>query len=143
VTAEFVTLPGTARAAGVARHWVALVLEAAGCLGVDEVLLVTSELVGNAVRHTRSGGPGGVILMVVKQEGAAVRIEVVDEGSETVPCPRVPDGLTLSGRGLWLVEELSETWGVRAAGGRRRTVWAVMPMSYRRDGRMAREGAWA
>ncbi|MEU6997693.1 ATP-binding protein [Nonomuraea sp. NPDC046570] len=127
-----VTLPGTARAVGVARHWGALVLEAAGCGCVDEALIVVSELVGNAVRHTRSGGPGGKITMLIVESGGdMVRIEVVDDGAVSVPAPREPDSSELSGRGLWLVDELSAEWGVRVVAGDRRAVWALMPISER------------
>lgn len=125
------TLPGTARAAGVARHWVALLLEVVGCPCevVDEALIITSELVGNAVRHTASGRPGGWITMLVVEshEGKAVRIEVIDDGgAATVPAPREPDPSEMCGRGLWLVGELSSCWGVRSAGGDRQAVWAEL-----------------
>lgn len=122
----FITLPGTARAAGVARSWVGLLLEEAGSICVDDALIVVSELVGNAVRHTKSGMPGGVITMLIveSERGETVRIEVVDEGAATVPAPREPDASELCGRGLWLVGELSAAWGVRSVGGDRRVVWA-------------------
>ncbi|MCG5215277.1 ATP-binding protein [Streptosporangium soli] len=125
-----VTLPGVERSVSVAREWAGVVLEAVGCVGVDDALLVVSELVGNAVKHTESGGAGGLVMVVVFDAGAEmVRIEVIDDGAATVPRQREPDLESLDGRGLWLVERLSCRWGVRRVGGGRQSVWALMPMA--------------
>ncbi|GLW07434.1 ATP-binding protein [Microtetraspora sp. NBRC 13810] len=126
------TVPGTRMAVPVARHWVRLVLDAAGCPVVDDALVMATELVANAVRHTRSGHPGGHLTVLIGYRGdGTARIEVIDEGAATVPAPREPDHETPdeSGRGLWLVQALSREWGVRLLRGDRRGVWVLVPMT--------------
>lgn len=45
--------------------------------------------------------------------GKAVRVSVIDQGSDCKPCMRdEPDAMATSGRGLFLVETLSDRWGV-------------------------------
>lgn len=80
------------------------------------VLLLTSELVTNAVRH----GTGSVDLRVAWGHGA-VRVEVEDQSPQR-PVIRAMDRDALSGRGLVLVDRLCAGWGVLpAAVGK--TVW--------------------
>ncbi|MEU8266330.1 ATP-binding protein [Sphaerisporangium sp. NPDC088356] len=109
-----IDLPGTVTAASVARACMRELLTAAGHQGVDEVELLVSELVTNAVRHTDSGRTAcGVVRLVARDTGHAVRVEVIDQGS-TGAIPQIPaqvDPLSESGRGLWLVRELSSAWG--------------------------------
>lgn len=86
---------------------------------------MTSELAGNAVLHTRSARPGGLITTKVTEVRAGlVRIEVIDEGSATLPRPRTVSGYACHGRGLRLVELLSERWGIRLKPLRWKAVWA-------------------
>ncbi|MCA2224414.1 ATP-binding protein [Nonomuraea aurantiaca] len=119
------TLPGVVRSVPLARRWVADALTAAGHRGTDGVRLVTSELVGNAVLHTRSGRPGGVVMVKVFEVGKALaRIEVLDEGALTVPKPQKPDDCDCHGRGLWLVQQTSVRWGTRTVALRWNLVWA-------------------
>lgn len=71
-----------------------------------DALVITSELVTNAVLHARTA-------MVLKLEvrGGTVRVEVHDENPRVpvmAPCP--PDAT--SGRGLALVVSLSTSWGI-------------------------------
>jgi anti-sigma regulatory factor (Ser/Thr protein kinase) len=79
--------------------------------GDEDMALVVTELVSNAVRHA-----GGDILLVIEDTGAARRVEVWD--TSTVP-PRIQDGSLdgESGRGLMLVNALSQTWGWTASDG--------------------------
>lgn len=85
---------------------------------VDDIELITSELVTNAVQH---GGAGGIGVRVAGDE-TVLRVEVTDSGSGRLPRPGV-SGDGERGRGLLHVEALSDRWGVRenAAGV---TVWA-------------------
>ncbi|RBQ15629.1 ATP-binding protein [Spongiactinospora rosea] len=120
-----VSMPGTPRSVPVVRHWLAEVMAAHGCSGVDDALLVASELAGNAVRHTRSGEPGGRLVVVIAfPDEVTLRLEVIDEGAETVPRPRDADWDMESGRGLWLVEQVSRSWGEAALRDGRHAVWA-------------------
>ena len=87
--------------------------------------LITSELVTNSVRHSRTSGADDVVLRLrIWQDGC--RLEVEDAGHEGVIAPQPPDLDHPGGMGLNLVQTLSERWGlVRAAHGPTR-VWAEM-----------------
>ncbi|MFC4588198.1 ATP-binding protein [Sphaerisporangium corydalis] len=108
-------LPGRALSVHVARAFVREALRADGWQEVDEAELLVSELFTNAVRHSRSGSrPHGLVTLVVTEHTGSVRIEVIDEGSpERVPSVQDADVDGDGGRGLWLVEQIASTWGVR------------------------------
>ncbi|WP_103884643.1 ATP-binding protein [Actinacidiphila yanglinensis] len=73
----------------------------------DTVELLVSELVGNAVRHTGARTFG---LRMHRRRGW-VRVEVRDP-SRGLPCLMPVRELDTSGRGLFLVDKLSDRWGV-------------------------------
>ncbi|WP_372454170.1 ATP-binding protein [Streptomyces tardus] len=73
----------------------------------DHGVLLVSELVGNAVCHTGAVRFG---LRMYRGRGR-VRVEVRDP-SRGLPCLLPVQDLDTSGRGLWLVERLSDRWGV-------------------------------
>lgn len=118
--AGMLRIAGQRRHVAQARAFVAATL-GAGHPCLDEAVLLCSELVTNAVLHTDSGRPGGTITVVLRSLGKAVQVEVTDEGSACTPVVRdevyVPDG-----HGLFLVEQLAESWGYARAG-RATTVW--------------------
>lgn len=90
-----------------------------------DVLLVASELVGNSVIHGRPG-PDGRLALRVAMSPRTIRLEAVDGGRRlTRPRPsfRSPERAT-GGRGLRLVDALSDRWGVRS--GRPTIVWAEL-----------------
>jgi serine/threonine-protein kinase RsbW len=107
---SFFDLAGTTQAPGEARR---LLREKVGTHpSAEDMVLAASELVTNAVRHTRSGHVGGKITVVLIELGDTVRVEVIDYGSTTVPQVVTPCNLPECGRGLALVEELSQGhWG--------------------------------
>jgi anti-sigma regulatory factor (Ser/Thr protein kinase) len=79
----------------------------------QQLVLAVSELTGNSVRH---GGGGGRLR--IWQEGHTLLCEVRDDGHIDVPLagrlrPR-PEQLT--GRGLWLVNQLCDLVQIRAEG---------------------------
>jgi serine/threonine-protein kinase RsbW len=90
----------------------------------DGAELVVSELVTNVVCHTESKTVGCELRLT----GARLLVEVADEGwAATAPHPGPGDLEGESGRGLLLVDALSESWGARpAAGGRGHVVWAEL-----------------
>lgn len=100
--------PHTA-SAGEARRFVDSVLEQWDCQPLlDDVQLLVSELVTNAVVHAASDAQVAVRLLP-----DALRIEVVDRGSSALPAPSAPERPDAeSGRGLFLVEQLATAWGV-------------------------------
>ena len=72
----------------------------------DVAVLLTSELVTNAIRHET----GGTITLAVACPGDQLRVEVHDTSCFVpVPVDAAPDAET--GRGLMLVESLSAEWG--------------------------------
>lgn len=86
---------------------------------VEDVKLLVSELVTNAVRHPRHDGP---IDVSVELGRARVRVEVTDPG-DGFRKPRVgtPPPEALGGRGLLIVDRVASSWGVSA--GRPTCVW--------------------
>lgn len=108
-------LPGRATSASVARAFVGEVLRVAGCPEVDEAILLVSELVANAVRHSASGWrDDGRLTVLVSDCGKTIHVEVVDQGAVTRPrIQRAPSENAENGRGLWLVGELASSWGWR------------------------------
>ncbi|WP_306802597.1 ATP-binding protein [Streptomyces sp. DH8] len=77
---------------------------------VEAAELLVSELVTNALIHTRHGA-----VVTATATSARLRVEVQDFASEDLPAPYVPnadDGT--HGRGLILVRSLADAWGVEA-----------------------------
>lgn len=122
-----VHLPGRVISVPVARAFVRELLGVAGWAEADDVLLLVSELVTNAVRYSDSGRrPNGLVALTVTDNGRSLRVDVLDEGSrDGAPCVREAGSESDNGRGLWLVEHIASTWGVREdeTG---RTVWFEM-----------------
>lgn len=85
---------------------------------LHNALLVVSELVSNAVSH--AGTPVTVGIKVASD--GVVRIEVGD-GRTWPPRPRKVSPDSVGGRGLLLVEALSNRWGVETRGDGK-VVWA-------------------
>jgi anti-sigma regulatory factor (Ser/Thr protein kinase) len=84
------------------------------------VVLMVSELATNCVRHART--PFSV---TVQQAGRELRIEISDSGTGRVE-PRAPQPEEPTGRGLLIVEELSDSWGVDYAETGGKTVWFTL-----------------
>jgi len=117
VTAAFAPDPRSARAA---RRFVERTLEAWNLTGAIEVVsLLTSELVANAVLH--AGTPLELHLGVV---GRRIRVQVRDRSAANAS-PRHDGAEATGGRGLRLVERLSDDWGV-AEEGDGKTVWFAL-----------------
>jgi anti-sigma regulatory factor (Ser/Thr protein kinase) len=88
-----------------------------------DMRLLVSELVTNCVKHARVGPEESIVLHVDIADDR-VRVSVVDEGPgfdppATPPTERAAEAG--SGWGLFLVEQLSESWGVERSQGA--TVW--------------------
>ena len=97
-----------AESAAVARGFTAGVLEQAGWHDVlDTAVLLTSELVTNAVRH---GRPPYTLVVSVSDTEVEVGVE---DAEDAVPTRRGEDQLAEGGRGLVLVDALAEAWGTR------------------------------
>jgi anti-sigma regulatory factor (Ser/Thr protein kinase) len=115
------TIPGRPEHVSEARAFVAKVLGDQSPI-VDTAVLLTSEIVTNAVTHSNSCGPGGAVRLVMIEIGEGIRVEVADDGSD-LSAPVVKGDIYASdGHGLFLVQTLAHQWGyVRDEGGT--TVW--------------------
>jgi serine/threonine-protein kinase RsbW len=111
-------LPNHPLAAGLSRGAVRAVGETLATGDAALLGLLTNELVTNSIIHAPDS-PRVLVAMMITDD--RVRVEVTDlDGSEG---PRLaPPSLTqTSGRGLYLVDALSHTWGIDRSDGTR--VW--------------------
>ena len=115
-------IPGRPERVRDARAFTARILASLGA-DADTAVLLTSELVTNAVRHTRSGTAGGTVNLVILDEPAGVRVEVADEGSDACAPVVKWDAFASDGHGLMLVQTLAAEWGYLRSGGNGTTVW--------------------
>lgn len=118
---EVLEVDGGASVVPQVRRWVRSRLSGADPMGVlDDVELVVTELVSNTVLHA----PGPVEITLGRSECGNLRVEVTDTWP-TVPERRSVASGGTTGRGLNLVEALSDSWGVgpRADGRTGKTVW--------------------
>jgi anti-sigma regulatory factor (Ser/Thr protein kinase) len=96
---------------------------------IDTVVLLTSELVTNALRYGR-----GAVGVLIEQRRRIVRVSVRDDR------PDLPRQVAVAadserGRGLWLVEALAKRWGAERLPDDGKQVWFEVEVdtSSRRD----------
>jgi anti-sigma regulatory factor (Ser/Thr protein kinase) len=115
---------------GRVRHQVAGTLRAWGLAAfADDVVLIASELVGNAVQFASARS----VRVLLKASEDAVLLEVSD-GADQEPCRRQAREDDESGRGLVLVEMLADAWGSRHREGGGKVVWARVALPAVRSG---------
>jgi len=94
----------------------------------ESIILVASELATNAVRHA-----GSAFVIRIEQLPDRIHIEVEDDGGGQ-PVVRSPGPYDTSGRGLQIVEELADEWGVIPREGTEgKIVWATIPLRTTHD----------
>ena len=107
---------------------------AAGC--ADDVAIVVSELVTNALRHALPGSGGTQqrrpVRLGLLQPGPCVLCAVADP-SRTVPVAKEADVLAETGRGLHVVSALADLWGYTTPSDKGKAVWAMFPAHRERD----------
>lgn len=118
-------LPACVRAPAAARAWSADVLRRWGIPQVtDDLEVVITELTTNSVQ-------AGAVSMAVRIEwlrGPGVVEVAVWDDAPGEPRSREPDFVAESGRGLFLVGELSTAWGHEPGDGGK-TIWARLALA--------------
>lgn len=100
-----------------ARTFVADHLDGQEAQLVADATLMVSELVTNAIRH----GTGPCDL-TIELTAAALRVDVRDAGTAT-PVRRSPSPDEAFGRGLGIVADLADDWGIDSTPGIGNNVW--------------------
>lgn len=114
------SLPLRPESASTARHSIDGLQERLDTDLLDDLRLLVTELVTNAIRHARPSDEPWLRLNVALRH-SAIRVEVIDHGPGFVPIAEEPGLEETSGRGLFLVEQLADRWGVGVDGSTR--VW--------------------
>ncbi len=119
-TRRFPNTPGSVTSA---RRFVQERLDDAPRDIADAITVMTSELATNSIRHAETAFEVGIDC-----SPAAIRVEVTD-GGDGEPVVREPEPTAPSGRGLYIVEQLSDDWGIRATpDGDTKTVWFTVSL---------------
>lgn len=127
VTAS-VTLAADVRSVSLARRTLKDVMSRAGANDyIDAATVALSEIVTNAFVHA-----GTDAKLRIRSSSEGTRVEVEDGGADHLPVRRHYPGTAATGRGLQLVEELTDRWGsLRLESGK--AVWfeigAVFPLT--------------
>ena len=111
--------PADAESVPAARRFANEALQDASRDVREAVELMVSELATNGVRHGRTS-----FEIVIHRTDTRIRVEVTDHGGGT-PTMRSPTPDEPTGRGLRIVDLLSERWGVDG-GGDGKTVWFTL-----------------
>jgi anti-sigma regulatory factor (Ser/Thr protein kinase) len=116
-------LPSSASSPQLARAFLRATLATWQLDGFGEITeLLVTELVANVVTHV-----GLPMTLRVAHDPSTMRVEI-DDASSAVPVVRHPDAVDEHGRGVLLVDQLANAWGVepRADG---KTVWFELDVS--------------
>ncbi|GAB2725560.1 ATP-binding protein [Kitasatospora kifunensis] len=91
---------------------------------LDDLVAVASELIANAATHNKPGTIDATLRLA--PPGDRLRVEVGDGGNGQLrPQDRFGDGAALTGRGLLMVDALTDQWGaMQTPAGK--TVWAEL-----------------
>jgi anti-sigma regulatory factor (Ser/Thr protein kinase) len=92
----------------------------------DDVNLLVSELVTNALRHGRTDAEPQLSVVFTSEQ----IVIAVDDHSAVRPSIRCANSDAESGRGLFLVDALADAWGVSPDG---TTTWAVLNVTGQRS----------
>ncbi len=120
------TIAGHPDQVGAARAFVVRTLSAdQGGADADAAALLTSEIVTNAIQHSRSGAAGGTVTVVVIGVPGGILVEIIDGGSAGAPIVK-GDLYAAQGHGLFLVHRLAAQWGYHRDSAST-TVWFHLP----------------
>lgn len=97
----------------------------------DDAEAIVGEFVANAVTHAaelaaegRRVGPDNLGLRLLRRTGE-IMCAVLDP-SDVAPILKTPGSAEESGRGLQMVDTLSDVWGWSPVAGRGKAVWAIL-----------------
>jgi len=109
----------------------------------DDVAVVVSELLTNALRHGLPQAPSQARAGAAPRSRWPVRLGLVQPGhfvlcavadpSPRLPEPKEPDYLAESGRGLHVISALSDRWGCTAPTEAGKVVWALFSVHLDQD----------
>ncbi|MFJ2866825.1 ATP-binding protein [Kitasatospora sp. NPDC087314] len=91
----------------------------------DNVLLILTELVSNAIRH--GSGPGDSVVVSLDEKGGICQVEVQDSRPDRL-LPKVLTSRGEHGRGLILVDRLALAVGVATTAATKK-VWASVDLA--------------
>jgi RNA polymerase sigma-B factor len=114
------TFPAERRSVTAARRFASVVLGESPGEVREAVELMVSELATNCIRHVDSG-----FEVIVHRSDDIIRVEVNDHGAG-IPVMRSPGPEDANGRGLWIVDMLSDAWGVTPSPPSGKTVWFTL-----------------
>ena len=114
------TFPAIPQSVHAARRFATDTLTGNPASTLEAVELMVSELATNCIRHERTS-----FHIAILGSAQEIRVEVTDSGSGT-PTMRSPGPDEPSGRGLQIVDMLSESWGVAPEDPSGKTVWFTM-----------------
>jgi anti-sigma regulatory factor (Ser/Thr protein kinase) len=117
------SLSNGAQSARTARRFTRTTLREWGLASLaDDAELIVGEFVANAISHAGTQQPLGLRLL---RRTGEVMCAVLDS-SDSAPVLRVPDRTDEAGRGLQMVDALSDVWGWSPVTGRGKAVWAIL-----------------
>jgi anti-sigma regulatory factor (Ser/Thr protein kinase) len=111
------TFPAIPQSVHAARRFATDALAGLPAEALEAAELMVSELATNCIRHERMS-----FYVTVTRTPREVRVEVTDSGSGT-PTMRAPGPNDPSGRGLQIVDMLSDEWGIEPEVPAGKTVW--------------------
>jgi len=117
------TFPAIPQSVHAARRFATDTLADSPEQALEAVELMVSELATNCIRHERAS-----FHVAILRRSSEIRVEVTDAGGG-VPTMRSPGPDEPSGRGLQIVDMLSESWGVEPESPSGKTVWFTLDVS--------------
>jgi anti-sigma regulatory factor (Ser/Thr protein kinase) len=105
-------LPRDPQAAALARDLIKGLRKAIVGISIDDLCLLTTELVTNCIEHTSTDR----VWLRVAVSMECVRVVVEDEGGSTAPVLHAPTSFGEDGRGLSLVDGVAHRWGTSLDG---------------------------
>ncbi|HTL84407.1 MAG TPA: ATP-binding protein [Acidimicrobiia bacterium] len=121
MTSDQRTFPNSPRSVTGARQFVLGTIRGVAREVADSVALMVSELATNSLRHAGTG-----FQVRVDRSSEEVHVEVIDRGGG-VPAVRSPAPSDASGRGLRIVQDFADSWGVRSSPPGK-TVWFTLAL---------------